>query len=686
VTQGSGKGLATIGLFSFPRSITREENYPVNADGSINGGYNPDKAEEIITAKWDTRMGVTITSTSYAWSWPGYDDFIIYEYELENTGNRGPGVPVYADTLREMALGFVYGLAPSMFAMQQKFNEWAEGDARANVNYRVFARLDLKRYLSFNHTIDGFPESNINQNYFDAWSSNRSSDQGGWKTINGGGLAAPAAVGYMPLYYDYDHLETQNQTHFLSTTGTASSNMWDVNNKMKQPYCIAYQNGNLDFALTSQQAGNNFLYLNGEANRQANPFAGSSDSSYLGPTYYWIGRGKTTNGFFKQPVSHVYVLGPYIMLPGEKMHFAIAEVAGYGAGVRSDKIYSDFGGGGGSAISPVEPTGAPGTDYFHPVTSWYDTLMDANVTGAPRAPVGSNYLQSHPLPWYVDTPVVSIRDVADRAIQMYTGRSLIKYDTSQYEPAPVNLYGYPGAPYPGVYTTVPIPCPAPAIVVANFNPFNIAVATMQITWGTQVESLTRSTANWSRLHAPLKFYVLMRTLGPNILGPWQVLDTVVRQDPRYVSDNVFPREFKNGNYIYYDQKAQIGASYYYAVVSVDSLGGKSGLTNLTYHNAQLPAVAKMSKVYAAPNPFIVTSHSDNTNKIYFMGLPKHATIRVFSFNGQLVQTIEHNIDAYTSDFFQISQNGQWIASGVYYFTVDDHDTGDRAWNKFVIIH
>ena len=692
VTTDKGKSLSTIDLFSFPKTIRKDENYPINPDGSINSGYLPGQPEESITAQWDTRMGITITRTSYAWSWPGYDDFIIYEYEFENTGRRGPNVAAYADTMRAMMVAFVHGLAPSMFAMQQQFNEWSESDARGanETGYAVFARFDLKRYLSFNHTKDGYPESNKDANLFNAWSSNRSTDPQGLAIKNGGGLIAPAAVGYMPLYYDYDHLEVMGQTSVIGTSSTAARNIasvWDVNNKMKQPYFIGLQNGNLDFDINSQKSGNNFVYMNGEAKRTVDPFGSTSDSANISPNAsynYWFGRGKSTNGFYKQPVTHIYAFGPYKMLPGEKMHFAVAEVAGYGPGVASDSAFTDYGGGGGSQYSE------PAANYFHKVLSWYQTFDDTYMPpDGGTYPVGSNYLQSHPLPWYVDTPVVSIRDVADRAIQMYTGRSLIKYDSLQYqyEPAPYNLYGYPEAPYPGAYnsSSVPIPCPAPAITVTNLNPMNVAQTTIEIKWGSQVESLTKATTNWSRLNAPLKYYLLMRTPGPNMLGPWVVLDTIRRQDTRY-SANAFPRFYKNGNYYYYDQNVQLGAKYYYTVISVDSLMGKSGMTNLTYHTAQLPAVEKMGKVYAAPNPFIVTSHlSGATNRIQFCALPRHATIRIFSFAGQLVKTIEHSGD-YSEPWDQSSESGQWVASGVYYFTVEDHDTGDRGWNKFVIIH
>ena len=91
---GTGSGPEKVyNRWSFPISIERNENYPILEDGSLNENYNPNEAEEIITAKWATPIGITVTRTSRAWSHPDYDDFIIYEYEFEYTGDTtGNGV------------------------------------------------------------------------------------------------------------------------------------------------------------------------------------------------------------------------------------------------------------------------------------------------------------------------------------------------------------------------------------------------------------------------------------------------------------------------------------------------------------------------------------------------------------------------------------------------------------------
>jgi hypothetical protein len=629
VTDNSGQATRVEGVYSFPNSIQRTENYPVLSNGSLNAAYNPDEAEEIITAKWGTPLGVTVTRTSRAWSWPGYNDFIIYEYELQN---------ISPDTLYDVFVAFPYGFAPSMFGYERRYNRWAEGDYR---QADQFARFDLKRWMTYNHDRSGKPDTT----YFDYWST----------PGNRGGLDSPQAAGLVTLHFDYDHLATQDQTNII-VSRSDSVVIWDQNHKVKQPYLNRYENANL---YTTKQSA----WLDPAQDRKTGPFRGSSDSTDFGSftsadgqMYYWIGRGKPSWSLsWSQPVAHGYGFAPYTLPPGQTLKFSVAEVVGYGPGDAGDTVYQDLGGG-----IRNEPT--PG---LHPIPSWYHSMTYPNVGNPPI--IGSDYLATHPLPWYVTPGVVSIRDVADRAIQLYTGRQLIKYDTLQLEPDKT--------PATGNYSTVPIPVPAPAITVKNTR-----AAVNEITWGPQVEAL--NSMPWaSRVHAPFKDYEVYRADDP--LGPWTLIDSVAVRDVRYFNDSV---------YVVYDKESNLGSFSYYAVLSVDSLGGTSGWTNVTAHETQAPAVPKLGKVYVVPNPLIVTNglggsdpNGEVTDRLQFFGLTTDCTIRIFSYSGQLIQTIHHHQDSYANPWYQISRNNQLLASGVYFFVVEDV-RGATTHGKFVIIH
>lgn len=619
ISDNNGNTSPVEGVYSTPILLERKENYPVLASGALNPAYNPDEAEEIIVSKWSTPTGITVKRTSRAWSFPGYDCFIIYEYEFENTT---------VDTLKDAFIAWSYAFAPSMFGYQRKYNRWGEADYRNN----AFGRFDLKRWMSYNHERNGRPDTVL----FDTWS----------KEGDRGGLNSPQAAGMMVLHYDYENLAEKGNTDLYVKTDEQV--IWDENNKVKQPYLLRHENGNLYYSKVT-------TWLDYQS-RKVNPFKGSADSlNFPDNNYYWLGRVKPSYKLaFTQPVARAYGFGPYRILPGKTAKFTVAEVVGYGPGTARDTIYKDLGG---STLGSNESGSG-----LHPVPSWYKAISYPEVQNP--SSMGSDYLQTHPLPWYVNPEVVSIRDVADRAIQIYTGGPLIKWDSLQFEPKTT--------PEKGIYK-VKIPVPAPVIRIENTS-----AATNKIIWGPQVESFTTP-----RLNAPFSHYRVMRALHP--LGPWTLIDSVGKRDPRFFHDSV---------YIVMDYQSDLGVDVYYAVYSVDSLGKKSGFTNMTAHTTQSPAAKALDKVYVVPNPLVVTNGrtgsaqgGDVSDQIGFFGLTKKCTIRIFSFSGQLIQTINHESDGYSNvSWFQISRNHQMIASGVYFFTVEDAETGKRAKGKFVIIH
>jgi hypothetical protein len=107
--------------------ITRTTNFVESP------GYNPNEAEEVVTAEWVTTENIRVHRVSRAWSFPGNDNFIIIEYRLTNQSG-GDLTEVYA--------GFPYLLRPSY----QDFvvhNGWGDDLNRADdlVRYDSVGRL-----------------------------------------------------------------------------------------------------------------------------------------------------------------------------------------------------------------------------------------------------------------------------------------------------------------------------------------------------------------------------------------------------------------------------------------------------------------------------------------------------------------------------------------------------------------
>ena len=125
------------------------------------------------------------------------------------------------------------------------------------------------------------------------------------------------------------------------------------------------------------------------------------------------------------------------------------------------------------------------------------------------------------------------------------------------------------------------------------------------------------------------------------------------------------------------------------------------------------AASNMDNIYVVPNPYLGQSKfdgrrdkdekGDRSKRIWFVNLPEHCTIKIFTLAGDLVDVIEHNGE-YVEDIINpskatytgiapsgmhawdlLSKNDQIIASGVYLYSVKDHDTGNVKVDKFVLI-
>jgi hypothetical protein len=125
------------------------------------------------------------------------------------------------------------------------------------------------------------------------------------------------------------------------------------------------------------------------------------------------------------------------------------------------------------------------------------------------------------------------------------------------------------------------------------------------------------------------------------------------------------------------------------------------------------AKSNMKDVHVVPNPYVGQSEfdgkrendekGDKSRRIWFVNIPEKCKIRIFTLAGDLVDTIHHN-GAEDEDIISVSKaassgvtaegiaswdllsrNNQIIAPGVYLFSVENLDGGDKKVGKFVII-
>lgn len=161
-----------------------------------------------------------------------------------------------------------------------------------------------------------------------------------------------------------------------------------------------------------------------------------------------------------------------------------------------------------------------------------------------------------------------------------------------------------------------------------------------------------------------------------------------------------------GSTSFEDVTAQRGFSYYYYVSafsdgSTNASGGPnpSGplLSGRFYTRTIQPAYLRrqagesLSSIRIVPNPYNIASPGmqfpGEPDKIMFLNIPGHCTIRIYTENGDLIHQIEHENGSGDETWNSITSSRQVVVSGVYivHFTVTadyaDPQTGQLKYRK-----
>ncbi len=644
-----------MGIWSFPLSIEEIENFPIiagpNGRGMLNPDYNPDEAEEIIIAKWATPVGITVTRTSRAWSYPDFDDLIIYEYEFEYTGdtNGRPQTIERDTTLVDVLIQFQYTFAPSMLGLQRNYGSW-KYDAFNRADHMSFYDYDYWLYFPLalrtgaNDEATGYlaAHPDPNKDFFRLFSETG---------LNGGGLLSPQAPGYCILKYDTTHLAIVdpdnpelNESRKVNYMGKDENNQiyeLDENKHVLQPWNLGQQTGNTRSSKIMDRCTTVRERWGGRWTEGFIDLYGAPDKYGFGPPegYEWLGRAKTTNTSAYNGCNLVTGFGPYTLELGDKIEFSVAEVVGYGA---SEKKF----------MTKEPYTAAP---------SWNKKVVIDGQT------MTEHYLDDYGYPDYINSDVITVNQVAHKAFEAYLGKT-IEFDTTRQGPAKGVMWPEINplpSQNPDKYK-IPVAIPAPVIIVRN-----TPKATIDILWNRTAEDFAHP-----RLTGTIVGYNLYRSNSG--MGPWTLLKSF---DTGEVNSD--------GLYLYTDddENFRLGDSRYYTITSVDDQGRESGKSNITFHTKNVAAKEKLTDVHAVPNPFISKSGLEGIgmeDAIGFYGLPEKCTIKIYSYAGQLVEKIDHDADKFSTAWFQVTRNRQDIASGVYVYVVETPE-GERTTGKMIVI-
>ncbi|MEA3288358.1 MAG: hypothetical protein U9Q77_13430 [Candidatus Marinimicrobia bacterium] len=654
---GASSPEVAIGRWSFPLYMEEIENFPLNADGHLNEDYNPNEAEEIITAAWASSTGITVTRTSRQWSYPDYDDFIIYEYEFEYTGDTdgNPATIEMTDDLKDVMIAVNYGFAPSMYGYQRQYLEWKYSGGLYRGDQNNF--WDSDWWLSFN--------MNLRVNISDASLPAKPEPdperfmelaQSG---INGGALGSPQAPGYAILFYDTTHLAyvvpesldslglNDSETQAALRTSTLlslddydqvdiyrenddGSFTWyyelDEKHHIKQPWSNKVSTGNTNSPkmMYEKDAFNPNTRWSGVYSPNSVTWAERKGD-------HWLGRAAYPYRQSADAGMKLIVFGPYSLKIGDKLELSYAEVVGYGA--EPDKRIE----------------GGNVTQQWMRTPDWNRRyVIDGQV-------MTEAYLDDFGYPDYVNsTTVRTVTEVTEKAFEAYMG---------QTPTVPV----WPEANGKDGSYQIPPPFPAPILTIKNNE-----LATVKLTWYPDQEDFVHPL-----LSSTLERYYIWRSVAG--MGPWTLLDSLEVGTPMNI----------DGKYEYIDveENFKVGEYRYYAVTSVSDAGQQSGKTNIGRFGKNIAAVEELTDVYVVPNPYradIGSFHGLDAGKIGFYGLPEVCTIQIYSYAMQLVRTIEHAEPAYSNLNHQTTRVGQEMASGIYFYVVTTPE-GDSSNGKFVII-
>lgn len=288
----------SYGISSTLEPLTLRQNF------SEEPNFEPQLPEEMTDGFWYTNTGIRVHRRSYVWSYPGYDDFIIYDYIFKHTGEfvatstrrllESPEPAIKNQTLSGVYFAFHSGISVStkstinfhcdIWGIQAGGFGW-----KPAAYHDYYHRYDNDELLFSTH-VNGGREPHPRAYEFCV------KPPSAWKQKFGDELFSPAAFGWLSLYAS------------------------PLPGQPPRP------NAKPDVLRIDSHKGGNFLgnFLDLESFR--NPPLLGKDKFYLFATTpdTQAVLGNKGNRFNFYTLSY----GPYTLAPGDSVRIIIAEIAG----------------------------------------------------------------------------------------------------------------------------------------------------------------------------------------------------------------------------------------------------------------------------------------------------------------------------------------------------------------------
>ncbi len=187
--------------------------------------------------------------------------------------------------------------------------------------------------------------------------------------------------------------------------------------------------------------------------------------------------------------------------------------------------------------------------------------------------------------------------------------------------------------------------------------------------------------------------------GTYPFGPWKLITDIEVGDETYFQTD-------SQQYVYIDREVPLGHGFYYSVTAYDNGHASWAIdsdvevpplessifanrSKTVYYTTLSPTKSSLNDVAVVPNPFYRSSGfqlAGDVKLIQFVNLSYECTIRIYTVRGDLVKTIHHsNVSSGVAFWNQISDYGQYVKSGMYFYHVSNQQ-GEEKKGKFAIIN
>ncbi len=610
-------------------------------------------ADVMVESNVRMSMGVDVKQRVLAWSQPGHDDYIIWDWTFVNTGNvdRDPEIELPGQTLSDVYITRVIEAMINGTGDNKVMDTWAgttedqdtrlsypQDDDSLRINYVTPLRAKGAGYDSYGKK------------------------PGTARTLMDGARFAGTAVLFapkdcdVPQNYPISNIAASNDpaqpSMHTSVLGNPSFIIWDFPGMDSAGYLNAYEvmvKG--VFGIDSTSPNFQDAYYMDSVYNVYDTTASGVKTHYEQPLDRW-GELDPSRGWIYMtdiPESSDYrrfdqqehfSIGPYRMEFGDTLRYVYAYVGG--AISRKTSYLLGEAWNNGQAAS----------------YSWLTELDSVQMVEelSKRDPIFNLYYDTDP---GID-PLPSINDIA-KDLMVATGKDSL-FNNGMNAQRNFNMnYNIPASPAP------------PTFFAVNSRPDMI-----DLSWG--YETATPSNLAGFKIYRAAGAHVFEKA-AEIIIGDWSLQDSV-GPDVRTYADTV---------------GITPGADYYYALTAVSTVGVESGqfLTQTT-QPARLTSEPRrtLDSVRVVPNPLNISSaalgkYADDENKITFVNLPGECTITILTESGNLVTIIEHNSGAGIAQWndgqrYLVTDSDQRPVSGIYIAHFETPD-GQSISRKFVIV-